>query len=160
MHKNKTKRKEKDLECQLSIKAIVGHLSSKQSHIFELSHGIPKFSSYLYVAIESIPSIPKSFVQFTFPSSVRATISRIILWLNHSFLLEYESSQPEINIGFISLRDGRYLALQFTSDNKAKISTENITLAGDIIQDLSQYLGVTLPSIYLPPDGAFLGFFA
>ncbi len=45
---------EKDLQCKLSIKTTVGHLSSLQNHIFELSHRIPRFASYLYVPTSTI----------------------------------------------------------------------------------------------------------
>lgn len=133
---------EKDLQCILSIKAIVGHLSSKQNHVFELSHRIPKFASYLYVPTASIAkqSRPSSYV--TFMLSER--INRLILWLNQAFLLEYEPNlKRTIDISFVSLRDTEYMTIQSDSQNNIKIITENLSLAGDIIQDICQYLGIS-----------------
>ena len=137
---------EKDLQCTLSIKAIVGHLSSAQNHVFELSHRIPKFASYLYVPTSSIPKElkPASYATFVLPER----INRLILWLNQAFLLEYEANTKQtIDISFVSLRNSQYITLQCDSSNNIKIITKNLSLCGDIIQDIAQYLSITeLPS--------------
>lgn len=144
----------RDLQCNLSIKAIVGHLSSKQDHIFELSHRIPQFSSYLYVSISQVPhdKKPKSFVTFT----ISDRLNRVVLWLNQAFLLEYESSNKKsMNIAFVSLRTGLYVIFKVNqvqknasghgqSENCLEIAVmcDDLQLACDIVQDLTQYLGV------------------
>merc|ERR1712176_703164 len=137
---------EKDLQCTLSIKAIVGHLSPAQNHVFELSHRIPKFASYLYVPTSSIPKSmkPSSYTAFVLPERV----NRLILWLNQAFLLEYEANTKQtIDISFVSLRNGQYITLQCDTSNNIKIFTQNLTLCGDIIQDIAQYLSIKeLPS--------------
>ena len=133
---------EKDLQCTLSIKAIVGHLSSTQNHVFELSHRIPKFASYLYVPTPSIPkqARPVSYTAFVLPER----INRLILWLNQAFLLEYEANTKKtIDISFVSLRSGEYMTIQCDNQNNIKLITENLTLSGDIIQDICQYLSIT-----------------
>jgi len=132
---------EKDLQCTLSIKAMVGHLASAQNHVFELSHRIPKFASYLYVATASIPSElrPESHVAFVLPERV----NRLILWLNQAFLLEYEANAKRtVDISFVSLRSGEYLTLQCDGQNNVKIYTEDLALCGDIVQDICQYLSI------------------
>mmetsp|Transcript_5219 Transcript_5219/g.8620 ORF Transcript_5219/g.8620 Transcript_5219/m.8620 type:complete len:782 (+) Transcript_5219:26-2371(+) len=132
---------EKDLQCTLAIKAMVGHLSSKQNHVFELSHSIPKFASYLYVASNNIPSgkKPTSFVRFV----ISERMNRLILWINQAFLLEFESNaKKRMDISFISLRNGQYMTLQVEQGN-VKFYTEDVGLAGDIVQDVCQYLSIT-----------------
>jgi len=133
---------EKDLQCTLSIKAMVGHLSSAQNHVFELSHRIPRFASYLYVPSNSIPTKkrPKSYAAFV----LNERMNRLILWLNQAFLLEYEpNTKKTIDISFVSLRNGEYITLQCDSKNNIKIITENLSLCGDIIQDIAHYLSIT-----------------
>ncbi|ETO14490.1 hypothetical protein RFI_22877 [Reticulomyxa filosa] len=177
----------KDLTCQLSIKCIVGHLSSKQDHIFELSHTIPKFSSYLYVSAKASLALfsinlllilllffsqkkkkkkkvssnknnkktiqnphfflatytkktPSSWVKF----KIRERIDRLILWLNQAFLLEYDSSPTQpIDIGFFSFRTKQHLVIQVTLDGQFTILTDDMRLAGDLVQDICSYLEIT-----------------
>jgi Bardet-Biedl syndrome 2 protein len=153
---------QKDLECTLSIKAMVGHLSSSQNHVFELSHRIPKFASYLYVPTASIRPHSHSQQHTTFILRDHR-IQRLILWLNQAFLLEFEPNtkrQHTVDISFVSLRNGEYLTLQFQCDaakhsnsnsggsaNDSRIAvkliTDNLTLCGDIVQDIAHYLAIT-----------------
>jgi len=146
---------EKDLQCTLSIKAIVGHLSSAQNHVFELSHRIPKFASYLYVPSSSIPSAhaPTASVSLQFPRGER--MNRLILWLNQAFLLEYEAnSKRSIDISFVSLRNGEYMTLQF-QEGTLRLLADNLTLAGDIVQDICQYLSVKELTSEFRNEGVF-----
>ena len=133
---------EKDLQCTLSIKAMVGHLSSSQNHVFELSHRIPQFASYLYVPTASIPTDnrPRSHCLFV----LKERVNRLILWLNQAFLLEYEpNTKRTVDISFVSLRNGQYVTLQCGASNHIKVCTDDLTLCGDVVQDIARYLSIT-----------------
>ena len=72
------------------------------------------------------------------------------MWLNSNFLLveEFEITD-KLNVSFISLRDGRALMIEMNGQtNEVKIRTDNMELAGDIIQSLiAEYLNIEdLPS--------------
>ena len=67
------------------------------------------------------------------------------MWLNTNFLLveEFEITES-LEVSFISLRDGKFLILEMDGKtSEFTIRTDNIELAGDIIQSLvSDYLNI------------------
>lgn len=68
------------------------------------------------------------------------------MWLNRNFLLVSElDAQNELDLTFISLRDGKQLVLEMPDkSNELTIRTENIELAGSIIQSLvADFCGIT-----------------
>lgn len=87
---------QKDIECDMSIQVIVGYRGSSQDHVFEMQHRLPKFSSFVYCRPRDLPTIHSSV---TVPFTDR--LSRVILWLNRSFLLNYEqkNSTNSLSIG-------------------------------------------------------------
>ncbi|SPQ94801.1 unnamed protein product (mitochondrion) [Plasmodiophora brassicae] len=132
---------QKNVSCDLMIKVVIGYKGSAQDHVFELSHRIPKFASFSYCKPRDLPFI-KSLV--TLPLKER--VSRVILWLNQSFLLDFahRNDSDSLNVGFKSMRDDTVLSMSVGNDTAGQfqIRTDDMQLAGDIIQDLCAFLSV------------------
>lgn len=128
----------KDIPIDLHVKAIVGYKSSFHYHVFELTRHLPRFAMY---ALTKGCEKPRSRVTFT----LNERVPRVIMWLNNNFLLveEFEYSES-FSVAFVSLRDGKPLVLEMEGKTgDLSVSTDNMELAGDIIQSLvSDYLGV------------------
>ena len=68
-----------------------------------------------------------------------------VMWLNANFLLVEEFEFVEnLSVSFVSLRDGKPLTLEMDGQSgEFTVRTDNIELAGDIVQSLAHnYLGV------------------
>lgn len=127
----------KDVPVDLHIKAFVGYKSSAQFHVFELTRQMPRFSMYL-PCTDQVPE-PKSSVIFT----VNERVQRVVMWINQNFLLvEDVVCEGNLNLGFMSLRGSGPVFLQMSSTGQMVIKTDDMDLAGDIIQALASFLGL------------------
>ncbi|XP_033647290.1 Bardet-Biedl syndrome 2 protein homolog [Asterias rubens] len=127
----------KDVPVDLHIKAFVGGKSSNQYHVFELTRQLPRFSMYLPCP-EDTPE-PKSSVSFT----VNERIQRVLMWVNQNFLLNEDiTCKGELNIGFISLRGSGPVFINMQTSGQICIKTDDMDLAGDLIQAISNFLGI------------------
>lgn len=129
----------KDVPVDLHIKALVGYRSSTQFHVFELTRQLPRFSMYALGSTGSDPE-PRSFVHFTTSERVQ----RVIMWLNQNFLLpeDTEIQSVPFQICFTSLRGAGPLYIKMKPSGEISINTDDIDLAGDIIQSLSSFLAI------------------
>ncbi|XP_064634179.1 Bardet-Biedl syndrome 2 protein homolog [Lineus longissimus] len=127
----------KDIPVDLHIKAFVGYKSSSQFHVFELMRQLPRFSMYS-LSTNAVPE-PKSSVVF----SVKERVNRVVMWINQNFLLQDDlSCEGALNVGFISLRGLGPLFFKMESSGQVTIKTDNMDLAGDIIQALCIFLKI------------------
>lgn len=135
----------KHVSTDILIKAVVGNKSGIQDHVFEMTFPLPRFACFIPCKPREIN--PQSSV--TFATTER--VNRVVLWLNQSFNLDEKQPTAGSNIaitsdslhaGFVSVRDGTALVIKMSPDNGGtmQIRTENMELAGDIIQDLARYL--------------------
>jgi len=135
----------KNTPYELLLKVVVGHRSSMQDHVFELTHTLPRFASFTSAKPRELT--PKSSV--TFHTGER--VNRVVLWLNQAFALD--ASQPASNLtvtsdtlqaGFISVRDNMSLVIKMGPENggTVTIKTDSMELAGDVVQDLCKYLKI------------------
>ncbi|MES1910161.1 MAG: hypothetical protein MHM6MM_002808 [Cercozoa sp. M6MM] len=101
----------RDEACNLQFKILVGFSSSSHDHLFEMSHRVPRFASYLYVRPKSLPAEILPTEAVTLPVSER--MGRIVLWLNRAFLIDFEqrNARKTMTLGFRSLRNPRCLLL-------------------------------------------------
>ncbi|KAG8437672.1 hypothetical protein GDO86_008397 [Hymenochirus boettgeri] len=129
----------KDVPVDLHIKAFVGYKSSVQFHVFELTRQLPRFSMYVLNNVSTSPE-PSSYV--IFPTNER--VQRVVLWLNQNFLLPEDTEIQNIpfQIGFTSLRDGGALLLGMKASGEISLRTDDMDLAGDIIQSLASFLAI------------------
>ncbi|KAJ9598202.1 hypothetical protein L9F63_011122 [Diploptera punctata] len=127
----------RDVPVDIHIKALVGYEGSQHYHVFELTRQLPRFSMYA-ILVEPTQNI-KSSVSFT----INERLQRIAMWVNQNFLLltDYEVV-TDVNIHFLSLRDNAELGLKMESNGHMVITTQNMTLAGDIIQSLVSFLNL------------------
>ncbi|KAJ6666204.1 hypothetical protein lerEdw1_001109 [Lerista edwardsae] len=128
-----------DVPVDLHIKAFVGYKSSMQFHVFELTRQLPRFSMYTLSSPDSAPE-PLSFVKFT----ISERVQRVIMWLHQSFLLpeDMEIQTASFQVCFTSLRDAGQLCIKIKPSGEITISTDDINLAGDIIQSMASFLAV------------------
>ncbi|XP_065423038.1 Bardet-Biedl syndrome 2 protein isoform X5 [Chrysemys picta bellii] len=129
----------KDVPVDLHIKAFVGYRSSTQFHVFELTRQLPRFSMYALSSPDSATE-PLSFVNFT----ISERVQRVVMWLNQSFLLpeDAELQSAPFQVCFTSLRDAGQLCIKIKPNGEISISTDDIDLAGDIIQSMASFLAI------------------
>ncbi|XP_041984812.1 Bardet-Biedl syndrome 2 protein-like [Aricia agestis] len=132
----------RDVPVDVHIKALVGYADSEQFHIFELTKHLPRFS--MYRLTDNAKRKIDSYVTFR----ITERVQRICIWVNKNFLLddelELESEETkELHLKFLCLRDNSFLGIDFEADGQVKIITEDIRLAGDIIQSLSVFLNLS-----------------
>merc|ERR1719424_1786346 len=132
----------KDVAATLSIKALAGAAATASSayHVFELSFQLPKFS--MYVAMEGGAHVaPQSGVSF----AVRERAARVHVWLKATFNVEVPNAESSLSVGFTSLRDGKALWLILTPKDGGtmQVLTEDMELAGEVLQDLCTFLQIS-----------------
>ncbi|KAM4017896.1 BBSome complex member BBS2 [Anomaloglossus baeobatrachus] len=129
----------KDVPVDLHIKAFVGYKSSVQFHVFELTRQLPRFSMYVLSNPTTTPE-PSSHVTFM----INERVQRVVLWLNQNFLLpeDTEVQSAPFQICFTSLRDSGTLLLNMKPSGEITLQTDDIDLAGDIIQSMATFLAI------------------
>ncbi|XP_014812868.1 PREDICTED: Bardet-Biedl syndrome 2 protein isoform X2 [Calidris pugnax] len=129
----------KDVPVDLHIKAFVGYRNSTQFHVFELTRQLPRFSMYALSSPGSATE-PLSFVNCT----MNERPQRIVMWLNQSFLLpeDAEFQSAPFQVCFTSLRNAGQLCIKIKPGGEISIHTDDIDLAGDIIQSMASFLAI------------------
>ncbi|KAM6123953.1 BBSome complex member BBS2 isoform 1-T1 [Phoenicopterus ruber ruber] len=129
----------KDVPVDLHIKAFVGYRNSTQFHVFELTRQLPRFSMYALSSPDSATE-PLSFVN----CSTNERPQRVVMWLNQSFLLpeDAEFQSAPFQVCFTSLRNAGQLCIKIKPGGEISINTDDIDLAGDIIQSMASFLAI------------------
>ncbi|XP_060109643.1 Bardet-Biedl syndrome 2 protein isoform X2 [Heteronotia binoei] len=129
----------KDVPVDLHIKAFVGYKNSMQFHVFELTRQLPRFAMYTLSKPDSAPE-PRSYVKFT----ISERVQRVVMWVNQNFLLteEMETQSTSFQVCFTSLRNAGQLCIKISPSGEISINTDDIDLAGDIIQSMTSFLGI------------------
>jgi len=128
-----------NMDCDMLIKVVVGHRSSAQDHVFEINQHLPKFAAFFPVQAQTVQASSK----VTFTLSER--VNRIMLWVQAAFMVEDNMlgvSGDSLSLTFQSVRDGEPIVLEYTDGGQMVISTNSMELAGELVQDLSKYLGL------------------
>ncbi|XP_076471664.1 BBSome complex member BBS2-like [Babylonia areolata] len=127
----------KDVPVDLHIKALIGHKSSTQFHVFELTRQLPRFS--MYSLCTDTPPTPRSSVTM----QLNERPQRLLMWINQSFLLNEDvTGDGDVSVAFMSLRGSGPLIFRMAQNGQLAIMTEDMDLAGDIIQALAQFLNL------------------
>ncbi|OXB74090.1 UNVERIFIED_CONTAM: hypothetical protein H355_003153 [Colinus virginianus] len=129
----------KDVPVDLHIKAFVGYRNSTQFYVFELTRQLPRFSMYALSSPDSAAE-PLSFVS----CATNERPQRIVMWLNQNFLLpeDAEFQSAPFQVCFTSLRNAGQLLIKIKPGGEISISTDDIDLAGDIIQSMASFLAI------------------
>ncbi|KAJ8271906.1 hypothetical protein COCON_G00107650 [Conger conger] len=125
----------KDIPVDLHIKAFVGGKSSTQFHVFEITRQLPRFSMY---NLSTNPTAAQPTGRVTFNINDRP--QRVVMWLNQNFLLPEGTDTPDVC--FTSLRQGGLLSVSMQSNGEITLKTDDIDLAGDLIQSLASFLAI------------------
>ncbi|CAH1270190.1 BBS2 [Branchiostoma lanceolatum] len=127
----------KDVAVDLHIKAFVGMKGSTQFHVFEITRQLPRFS--MYIPCTKLPQEPQGSVTFT----VQDRVQRVVLWINQNFLLtdEWPAAAP-LHFQVVSLRGTGALVIHMESNGQVTIKTDDMDLAGEVIQSLALFLGI------------------
>ncbi|XP_027017827.1 Bardet-Biedl syndrome 2 protein homolog isoform X1 [Tachysurus fulvidraco] len=125
----------KDIPVDLHIKAFVGGRTSTQFHVFEITRQLPRFSMY---DLQVDPSTPHPKGRVTF--SVNDRPQRVVMWLNQNFLLPEGINSP--NVTFTALRGEGLLSISMQSTGEISLNTDDIDLAGDLVQSLATFLAI------------------
>lgn len=129
-----TLRPEKDAAIDLHVKAVVGTTDMDTFHVFELTRRLPKFSMYAFVPNGVKSAGPTGRV--TFPLNERP--QKLHQWCQKSFLVQCEALESDsFSMTLLCLRDCSLLRMSLTTvSNEFTVETDDITLAGEIIQSL------------------------
>uniref|UniRef100_A0A1A8MDA5 Bardet-Biedl syndrome 2 protein homolog n=3 Tax=Nothobranchius TaxID=28779 RepID=A0A1A8MDA5_9TELE len=125
----------KDIPVDLHIKAFVGGKPSSQFHVFEITRQLPRFSMY-DITDESSAAQPAGRVTVYISDRPQ----RVVMWLNQNFLLPEGVESP--NVTFNSLRGGGALSFTMATNGQITLRTDDLDLAGDLIQSLSAFLSI------------------
>lgn len=130
---------EKDVAAQLQINALVGGRGSNAYHVFEVQAHLPKFAMYAKANAEDGPE-PTSFVKF----KVGERTHQLKGWIEQAFVqeaaVEVGTKFPSLRV--VSLRTGRRLTVSM-ENGLVCLQTDEMELAGDLVQDLCSYLQLT-----------------
>mmetsp|Transcript_10478 Transcript_10478/g.25127 ORF Transcript_10478/g.25127 Transcript_10478/m.25127 type:complete len:701 (-) Transcript_10478:93-2195(-) len=130
---------QKDVAVTLAINALVGGRGSSAYHVFEIEAQLPKFAMYAKATAEDGPE-PLSYVRF----KVGERGPQVKAWANNAFSPEVvpEPDSPKLSsLRLISMRTGRRLTL-LLEGGVVTLGTDDMELAGDLVQDLCQSLQV------------------
>ncbi|GFR70159.1 Bardet-Biedl syndrome 2 protein homolog [Elysia marginata] len=128
----------KDLPVDLHIKALIGQRNSSQFHVFELTRQLPRFSMYNLVDNDTTPD-PRSHVSFV----LNERPQRMLMWINQNFLLHEDlNCEGDLYFTFVSLRGAGPLKLRMSHQGQVAIHTDDMDIAGDVIQSLAQFLNI------------------
>ncbi|XP_044517341.1 Bardet-Biedl syndrome 2 protein [Gracilinanus agilis] len=129
----------KDVPVDLHMKTFVGYRNSSQFHVFELTRQLPRFAMYALSNPDPAKE-PLSFVNFT----VNERVQRVVMWLNQNFLLPEDSEiqNAPFQVCFTSLRNAGHLFIKIKPSGEITVSTDDIDLAGDIIQSMASFFAI------------------
>ncbi|KAK6191700.1 hypothetical protein SNE40_003318 [Patella caerulea] len=127
----------KDVLVDLHIKTLVGSKTSTQFHVFELTRQLPRFSMYS-LCDNNIPE-PKSSVTF----QINERVQRVLMWINQNFLMQDDlECEGNLKVAFMSLRGTGPLIIQMEQSGQVVIKTDDMDVAGDIIQAVATFLKI------------------
>lgn len=153
----------KDEPVDVHIKAFVGNADGNQFHVFELNRQLPKFSMFSLperitgspkslnemtkLSDDHLSKVPEGFVKF----KVSERVSRFCMFVNQNFLLPADiDPQPTeldtfdfLKLSLVCLRDSSPLIMTFYNDSNILIQTDNIELAGNLVQSIAQFMNIT-----------------
>ncbi|KAK7799011.1 hypothetical protein U0070_025962 [Myodes glareolus] len=129
----------KDVPVDLHLKVFVGYRSSTQFHVFELTRQLPRFTMYALTSPDAA-SEPASYVNFI----IAERAQRMVTWLNQNFLLPEDNNIQSVPFQacFTSLRNGGQLYIKIKSSGEITVNTDDIDLAGDIIQSMASFFAI------------------
>jgi Bardet-Biedl syndrome 2 protein len=135
---------DKDVSYELDIRIFVGQPNSTQYHVFKISRTLVKFALYVPCALDNEPR-PTSSVVF----QINERIDRVKSFLQSNFLYGLSSDltvtqSTYLEVAYISLRTNSpiFIKMELDKDNQVSINTDDMDLAGDIIQSMAEAFNI------------------
>lgn len=131
----------KHISANILVKVLVSQRGSSQCQVFELVQKLPKFASFVQAPFDK-KSDPVSSCVFTI--SERA--NRVAMWFNHCFIIDIPLTSNSLDVFFACADEkGGPLRITATPTSPCEISikTNDMDLAGELIADLCEFLGMT-----------------
>jgi len=125
--------------CTFNVKAVVGHLSSYQDHIFESTCEIPHFCGFIHRQSHGDLKMPESCVTFEMNERVKS----LETWINKKFGMSYEGrGGGRLEMWFKSIYNDDTLCIFFQegdndSRSSVKLACKDMQTLGDMIQELA-----------------------
>ena len=137
---------DKDMNINLHIKVLVGlSFFSKDFQVFEYNKIIPKYCFYILLR-DDVSQLKSSFKQ-GITLKVNERLERLLIWLQDNFnipikeLALFKNSENIYDIRFLSLRTDKVLQI-FMQNTTIQIMTDEIELAGNVLQDLCKFFQI------------------
>jgi Bardet-Biedl syndrome 2 protein len=68
---------------------------------------------------------------------------KILIWINNNFIIEEDlENEARVDLAFINLRNNKPLMLKMEPNGPFSVLTDDMELAGNIIQSLANYLNI------------------
>ena len=128
--------------CIISLKVLVGFPLSNFYHAVKAEIPLGRFTSFVPKLPDS-GGFPTSYVKF----KVKDTIQRFVSWLDQAFQTKLYNTtnynKDTFEMSFVSSINKMPLVLTFNANESiVVISTDDMSLAGELVQDLAQFLGI------------------
>ena len=129
--------------CNLSVKVLVGFPLSNFYHAINVEIPLGKFTCFIPSQRDNI-NYPDSYVKFKF----KDTTQRFVSWIDSVFQTQLASTtnynKETFEMCFISSVDKMPLVITLNANESIVIiSTDDMMLAGEIVQDLANFLGIS-----------------
>lgn len=135
----------------MTVKAVVGHRSSTQDHVFEVDCRIPRFGHMLFTPLANIGDVPKAHCTFT----TTERVNRISMYISNAFCADSDNPLTAdmmnatidgLKAGFVSIRPDRtVMVVEMVPEDshyKMTLYCDDMELVGDIIQDLCRAIRI------------------
>lgn len=139
---------QKNVECQVLLKIVVGHRSTVQDHVFEVQYTLPRFALFKLATSTADLEMPTSSVTFRFSER----INRVALWMNQAFNLDKNveiaglaacMTQEQLDTTFVNVFNQCVVRIKANvKTGQMTILCDDMDVAGDVIQDLCNYLKI------------------
>lgn len=132
---------DKDIEAELHLHIMVGRAGRSGYTVVKRDFRLPKFA--MYMAVEERGQEPQAWCAFRLEERAH----RVAEWIDASFATSIQSagSVDSFDIGFVDIRSDKPLVLRMNVQQPGlmEIHCDSMELAGEIVQDLALYLGLT-----------------
>jgi Bardet-Biedl syndrome 2 protein len=135
------------MNINLHIKVLVGlSFFSKDFQVFEYNKIIPKYCFYILLR-DDVSQFKSNFKQ-GITLKVNERLERLLIWLQDNFnipikeLALFKNSENIYDIRFLSLRTDKVLQI-FMQNTTIQIMTDEIELAGNVLQDLCKFFQIS-----------------
>ncbi|EGR29382.1 hypothetical protein IMG5_156790 [Ichthyophthirius multifiliis] len=140
---------QKNISEKITVKCMLSNtISSQYYQVFTFTSQLPKFSRYLFINTFEEANLQAPISQVNMIINER--ISRFVKWISQSFIVnqeiidKLEQNQTQLVARFVNIQNRETLQISIDQNNAhVQIFSDDIEVAGDVIQDMCQYNNIT-----------------